>query len=59
MTLLILLAGTGTATPSADGDVSLRDYTMFAASLRDYTIYTTILADSTIYRAAIGDREST
>jgi hypothetical protein len=59
MTLLILLAGTGTATPSADGDVSLRDYTTFAALLRDYTIYATILADSTIYRAAIGDREST
>jgi hypothetical protein len=59
MTLLILLAGTGTATPSADGDVSLRDYTMFAALLRDYTIYATMLADSTIYRAAIGDREST
>jgi hypothetical protein len=59
MTLLILLAGTGTATPSADGDVSLRDYTMFAALLRDYTIYAAILADRTLYGAALSDREST
>lgn len=57
MTLLILLAGTGTAAISEDGDVSLSDSTIYTAAIADATIYAATVADSTIYSASLSDTE--
>jgi hypothetical protein len=59
MTLLTILGGAGTQSSDVEGDVSLRDYTIYAVNLRDYTIYAVSVSDSTIYAVSLTDREST
>jgi hypothetical protein len=59
MTLLTILGGAGTQSADVEGDVSVRDFTIYAASIRDYSIYAVTIRDYTIYAVSLTDREST
>lgn len=56
--LLLIFSGAGVA-GDVEGDVSVRDYTLYASSLADSTLYRAALRDYTIYASSLTDREST